>query len=329
MKDKILGVLYGMAIGDAFGMPPELWTRKRLQEHYGTISDFLDGHPQNEISFQYRKGEFTDDTAQSLVILDSLIESNFVPDSKNIGKHILAWAKKENAFEKNILGPTSKYMLESFERDENAKKFSDQALTNGAAMRIAPIGTLFLPNQKKQLCDFVAKVSAVTHTSDITITGACMIAIAVSSVLEFGDRNRMIEDVLLVEEYALSLGAETISASIGKRILYGIACIKKYGQDGNALLEDLYQMFGAGVNTIDSVPIAIILAYYAFDVKDCARLCANLGGDTDTIGAMATAICGAKGKSKICKDYIQVIDEANQVDFLYYANHLERYRGKL
>lgn len=27
MKNHILGTLYGMAIGDAMGMPPELWSR--------------------------------------------------------------------------------------------------------------------------------------------------------------------------------------------------------------------------------------------------------------------------------------------------------------
>ena len=32
IKDKILGVLYGMAIGDAMGMPAELWSRKRVVE---------------------------------------------------------------------------------------------------------------------------------------------------------------------------------------------------------------------------------------------------------------------------------------------------------
>ena len=30
MKNHILGTLYGMAIGDAMGMPPELWSRKTL-----------------------------------------------------------------------------------------------------------------------------------------------------------------------------------------------------------------------------------------------------------------------------------------------------------
>ena len=33
MENKILGVLYGMAMGDAMGMPPELWSR-----HHGRKS---------------------------------------------------------------------------------------------------------------------------------------------------------------------------------------------------------------------------------------------------------------------------------------------------
>ncbi|WP_180369760.1 ADP-ribosylglycohydrolase family protein, partial [Oenococcus oeni] len=41
-------------------------------------------------------------------------------------------------------------------------------------------------------------------------------------------------------------------------------------------------------------------------------LCSNLGGDTDTIGAMATAICGAKnGASSIPIEWKQLIDKKN------------------
>ena len=52
-------------------------------------------------------------------------------------------------------------------------------------------------------------------------------------------------------------------------------------------------------------------------------LCANLAGDTDTIGAMATAICGAfKGMDHIKKEYIEVLDKANDVDFIRYISIL-------
>ena len=104
MENKILGVLYGMAMGDAMGMPPELWSRKRFLEKYKKIVDFMDGDPENEISYQYHRGNFTDDTSQAITILDSLIETDFKPDASNIASHILAWAKRENAFENNILG---------------------------------------------------------------------------------------------------------------------------------------------------------------------------------------------------------------------------------
>lgn len=330
MKDKILGTLYGMAIGDAMGMPPELWSRKRCIEYYGEITDFMDGCPENLISYQYKAGQFTDDTSQALTILDSLMETDFVPDSRSIATHILRWAEKENAFENNILGPTSKVALKLFQEGKSAKQFSDEAVSNGAAMRIAPIGTLFLGEQKEELCRYVAAVSCVTHTSDITIAGASMIAAAVASAMEHQDRERMIEDALSVEEYAMGLGASTPGPSLGARTRLGIRLAEEFKEDETAFLEHLYNLVGAGVNTSESVPAALAIAYYGFEVKKCALLCANLGGDTDTIGAMATAICGAaSGASGIPAEYIARIREANGVDFERYAEAIEKKRGRV
>lgn len=331
MRNKVLGVLYGMAIGDAMGMPPELWSRKRIIEKYGTITDFLEGDPENEISFQYKRGNFTDDTSQAITILDSLIETDFKVDSCNVARHILKWAKKENAFKNNILGPTSKITLELFEKGEDVKMYSDQALSNGAAMRIPPVGTLFTTSQKKELCDYVKKISEITHSSDITLAGACMIAEAVSSAMEKEDRDSMIKDVLSIEGYAMSLGASTVSASLGTRIQYGVNLAHQYRNDRDMFLEELYNMFGASVNTVDSVPCAIAIAYYCFgNVHETALACTNLGGDTDTIGAMATAISGGvKGIKEIPKEDIVLIQEANKVDFTPYADVIIEKRGHI
>ena len=178
-------------------------------------------------------------------------------------------------------------------------------------MRIAPIGTLFSTTQKEELCRYVAAVSSVTHTSDITLAGASMIAMAVASALEYHDREKMIEDALSVEEYAMNLGASTPSPSLGARTKLGILLAQTYANDETAFLENIYNVIGAGVNTSESVPAALAIAYYSFDVRKCALLCANLGGDTDTIGAMAAAICGAaQGLSEIPeKDIALILDE--------------------
>lgn len=50
-------------------------------------------------------------------------------------------------------------------------------------------------------------------------------------------------------------------------------------------------------------------------------------GDTDTIGAMATAICGALGGiSAIDPSLKQQLDDVNQLDFRRYATALAQYR---
>lgn len=57
-------------------------------------------------------------------------------------------------------------------------------------------------------------------------------------------------------------------------------------------------------------------------------MCANLGGDTDTIGAMATAICGAfTGYSKINPEYTELLRVQNpETDFDEYINILKKGR---
>ena len=52
-------------------------------------------------------------------------------------------------------------------------------------------------------------------------------------------------------------------------------------------------MIGCGTSLTESVPTALAIAYFVKTPIN-AQFCANIGGDTDTIGAMATAISGAK-----------------------------------
>ena len=316
MRNKIAGAIYGMALGDAMGMPSELWGREKVRKYFGKIEGLLDGPSENSVACNYKKGQFTDDTGQALVIIDSLNDTNFKPNSKDIATKLLKWAQKEKAFENNILGPTSKVALANFRDGINSKAVTDKALSNGSAMRIAPIGCLFNAHDKEKLANFVYEVSEVTHTSDITIAGAAMIAVAVSSAIENNDFDIVIKDVFEMEPIARKLGAETYSPSLTERIKIGIHLANEYKNNEDLFLEKLYDIVGAGVNISESVPSAISIAYYAQDPNKCALLCANLAGDTDTIGAMATAICGAfKGIDYIKEEYIESLNKANDIDF--------------
>lgn len=327
MKQKIAGALYGMAIGDAMGMPPELWARSKVKDYFGKITDFLDGPQENEVACNFTKGQYTDDTAQALLILDALIENEFVPDTSIIARHLLDWADRIGAFDNNILGPSSKAALGAIKEGRDPEPFTSRAETNGAAMRIAPIGCLFSRKRKADLAQYVYEISKVTHTTDVAVSGAAMVAAAVSSALEDQDWDTMMQDALEAYDIARPLGAATYSASLAERLKLALQYAKQYEHDEEQFSQKIYDVIGSGVLTSESVPAALAIAYYAKDPHRCSLLCANLGGDTDTIGAMATAICGAKaGIDAIDPLWIQQIDESNSVDFHHYANELLSHR---
>ncbi|MEG2788461.1 MAG: ADP-ribosylglycohydrolase family protein [Romboutsia sp.] len=329
MKNKIAGTIYGMALGDAMGMPPELWSRKKVKSYFGEIKEFLDGPKDNDVACNYKKGQYTDDTAQALVIIDSLIDTDFIPNPNDIASKLLDWADKENAFENNILGPTSKLALSNFREGNDTSEATNGAQSNGSSMRIAPIGCLFKSSEKIALANYVYEISKVTHSSDIAIAGASMIAIAVSSAIENNDFDKIMEDVYEIEKIALKLGADTINPSIAARVKLGVELAKKFEGNDELFLESIYNLIGAGVITSESVPAALSIAYYAKDANKCSLLCANLGGDTDTIGAMATAICGAfTGIDKFKHEYIEVLNKENEVSLNKYIEVLTNKRGE-
>lgn len=327
MRDQVLGALYGMAIGDAMGMPSELWSKRKIQEYFGKIDCFLDGPESNEVARNFTKGQFTDDTAQALLILDALIQNQFKPDDAKIAGTILKWAERIDAFNNNILGPSSKAALLEIKNGRDPAEITALAETNGAAMRIAPIGCLFSPNHPDALIDYVWRVSKVTHASDVAIAGASMIAGAVSAAIDGKSWDEIMAYVMDIYEQAILFGGETYSASLKARLELGLSFAEKYADDEEAFSSHIYHIIGCGVLTSESVPAALSIAYYAKSVERCALLCANIGGDTDTIGAMATAICGARqGISQIDQTMIQQIDSSNPVNLHDYAEQILLYR---
>lgn len=52
--ERILGALYGQALGDAMGMPSELWPRSRVKAHFGWIDRFLPGPKENNAACYFK-----------------------------------------------------------------------------------------------------------------------------------------------------------------------------------------------------------------------------------------------------------------------------------
>lgn len=331
-ENKILGAFYGQALGDAMGMPSELWSRSRVQAHFGWIDKFLDGPKENNAACYFKRAQFTDDTAMALALADAIIECNGEINPLIIGQNIIKWADSCDAFNKNILGPTSKIALNALKAGKSIDQLENNGLTNGAAMRVSPLGCLLPTHDLNNFIEQIALASSPTHKSDIALAGAATIAWAISKAIDGESWINICDSLGLVARLAQERTITTFSPSMAARIGLALSLVRKGYADGHGveqIMSTIYDLIGAGISAIESVPAAIAMVALAkTDPNRCAILCANLGGDTDTIGAMATSICGAlNGVSSIDLDLKNQLDQANKLDFTHYSYAFLHFRN--
>ncbi len=328
IEERILGAFYGQALGDAFGMPSELWPRCRVKEHFGWIDDFLDGPQENSAAKYFKAAQITDDTSMAIALAESIIECNGRVDTDVIAGRILDWVESFDAFSRNVLGPTSKVALNAIKAGQPVSDIPNLGVTNGAAMRVMPLGCLLPTESFDDFYAEVAAASAPTHKSDVSVAGAIVIAWAISMSIDGHPWSKTKSDLPEIALRAQQRNVNTFSPSLAARIELALSVTNKKSDDV-AISANIYDLIGAGVSAIESVPAAIAMVDLAkTDPGRCAVLCANLGGDTDTIGAMATAICGAiSGIGRFDAKTLQRLKTANDVDFETYAKKFSTYRS--
>jgi ADP-ribosylglycohydrolase len=92
--NNIEGLIYGQALGDAIGLTTEFMTKEDIIKIYGEKLNnynfdliFQDYHRKN-----WKKGDWTDDTDQFILILQMIYENNI--DKHNFAKKIFNWLEK-------------------------------------------------------------------------------------------------------------------------------------------------------------------------------------------------------------------------------------------
>jgi len=326
--ERAVGCLTGVAVGDAMGMPSELWSRRKVKERFGRIEGFLPGPDDHFIVKGFRAGQFTDDTAQTLKICESIIANEGRVDPDSVARAILSWAEEENAFETNALGPSSQKALLRIKEGVPVEEAGSTGDTNGAAMRIAPIGILRRPGDPKGLVDDVERACLATHNTNVAIAGAAMLAAAISAAMETDDWDEILDAAFEAHDEGMGRGNDTFGASSKERTRLAIELVSAKAGEEEEVMDRLYDLIGAGVATTEAVPTAIALSYYAGG--DPARTCllaANLGGDCDTVGAMAGALSGAfAGIEAFPSGWVHTVGEVNRVDLEGVARRLHSYR---
>lgn len=291
--DRAMGALVGGALGDALGMPTQLLSPARIAELYGHVEDFVAPFADHPVSKGLVAGTVTDDTEQALLLGRILVESGDRFDHARWVNALLDWEREVKARGSyDLLGPSTKRAIDAINDGVPAEEAGSRGDTNGAAMRIAPVG-IMMPLEP--LDAFVAKVAETcraTHNTSIAIASAAAVAAAASHGVAGGDWRAASDSAVAAARRGARLGHWVTGGDIAARIAWAQELVRgKTMRDAIGLITDLV---GTGVASQESVPAAFaVLEVAQGDPWQAAIISANLGGDTDTIGAIASGMAGA------------------------------------
>jgi ADP-ribosylglycohydrolase len=322
------------------------------------------GHP---IAAGMPAGAVTDDTEQA-VLLGRLLVSGPV-DPRELAAALVAW--EHDMAERgslDLLGPSTRRAVAAVLAGTPPEEAGVSGDTNGAAMRITPVGIKVAPDDPRTLVDAVQEASLVTHNTSVALAGAAAVAAAVSAGVGsaglgsagLGSAGAVSAGLGSASLGSASLGSASLgsaslgSASLGSASVGGasvggasvggasvaaatdaaVAAAKMGAERGHWVAgadvaarirwatglvaglpveeaaEVIYSLVGTSLATQESVPAAFaVLSAVPGDPWRACLLAASLGGDCDTIAAMAGAIGGAiHGLAAFPPHAVEVID---------------------
>ncbi len=329
LRDRALAALQGLAIGDALGMPTQLMSRAEITRRFGTIDGFRDAAPDHPIAGGMPAGSITDDTEQALLLARALIDGSGVIDPHEFAHRLAAWEDDMRARGSlDLLGPSTRAAVAAVLDGVPAEQAGRAGTTNGAAMRVTPVGIAWRSTDLPALVDAVRAASRVSHDTGIAIAGASAVAAAVSAGLDGADLDDSIALAVEAAHLGATLGSWIAGADVASRIEWAVGLGRDArGDEGLAAFLDLV---GTSLQTQESVPAAFgLLARASGRGWDAALAGAAGGGDTDTIAAMAGAIAGAiNGTTAFPTEAIDTVTRVNDLDLDPVVDGLLALRGR-
>ena len=334
---RAYGALAGLALGDALGMPTQSMSPEQIRAVYGTITGLVDGDASQPYAPGMPAGSVTDDTEQALLIASLLIRGrgsssgHVALNAVEFAHALLAW--EDSMIERgslDLLGPSTKAALERVRAGEDPLTVGGEGTTNGAAMRVTPIGIAVSTEDPEAFAKAVWSSCRVTHATRQGFQSAALVAAAVSMGIDAArspslDLRSLLWKAVTYVDSLPERGAWTPDPDV-------IAATRRAMQlavnPTSSSLECLVEQVGTSVASAHAIPMAFALL--ARDPSPRALLdAANIGGDTDTIGAIAGAILGAVlGVEVLPADSLSMIEEVSHLGLSSVAGDLLELRDQ-
>ena len=335
---RAYGALAGLALGDALGMPTQAMSPAQIRAVYGRITGLVDGDASQPYAPGMPAGSVTDDTEQALLIASLLVRGRGSSSGRvalgavEFAHALLAW--EDSMIRRgslDLLGPSTKAALERVRAGEDPLTVGGEGTTNGAAMRVTPIGIAMPTADPEAFADAVWSSCQVTHATRQGFQSAALVAAAVSMGIDAARlttpnlRGLLWKAVTYVDSLP-ERGAWTPDPDV---VAATRRAMQLAANPASSSLECLVEQVGTSVASAQAIPMAFALL--ARDPSPQALLdAANLGGDTDTIGAIAGAILGAVlGVEVLPADSLSMIEEVSHLGLSNVARDLLELRDQV
>jgi len=326
MKDKILGGIVGLAVGDALGVPVEFRDRRSLKDD--PVTD-MRGYG----TYKQPPGTWSDDTSMTLCLLDSLANGL---DYADIMKKFLSWYRDDayTAHDKRFdIGGATRRALERFEQGIEPLQCggaSESDNGNGSLMRILPLAfylrSLYRDEytEHDESFDIIHNVSSLTHAHKRSMI-ACGIYLAVAERMFDGYHLR--DGISSGITRALAHYEEDkIFTDESKGHYYRLGCQwKKFTDESGEEYCRVWKRFTdlrerdikSSGYVVDTLEAALWCLLKTKSYKDCVLKAVNLGGDTDTVAALAGGLAGIYyGYDAIPKEWTEKIARFDYIEDL-------------
>lgn len=293
-RERFVGCLIGLALGDALGAPLEFMPRAEIMATYGEVRELLGGGWLN-----VEPGEYTDDTQLALAIAESIVRTGRI-DPPDIAARFVAWLRTGPKDVGNITRTAIRYHEQGLPWQEVGPRVVRELVGgsagNGSLMRCAPVGLFHAARPAALLRDSTI-VSEITHANPLSIWSSIAVNLAIVEFL-----HGRTKDVIA------RVAAQIPERQVRDILLTVPGLPRRSVRSGGFVLETLGAAFWAlqhGENFEEVVVAAI-----------------NLGDDADTVGAVAGALAGARdGVNAIPDRWKDQLRDADRLADLALALH--------
>ena len=294
--DRASGVLLGLACGDALGRPVEFSAADEITAAHGRLDEMV-GHG----TWNQPAGTITDDTAQALCIARSVVDEQAF-DPADVADRFVAWYNT-NPFDIGVMTRRALSRLESGEPWDEAGRAiwesspEGQNAGNGSVMRCPPLAIPFAESPE-ELAAVSRDSSRITHADLRCTEGCAVLNLTIAGLLQ--DVDRPLQNAL-----------ETLRPAVPDELDGALRPIARGEPSGSLKTPDSLKTSGYVVHSLQT---ALHDGLRAESAEDAIVTAVNRGGDTDTIGAIAGAVAGARfGAGGLPDRWLAAIDETAEL----------------